>query len=376
MVRPIAIVVIVAVVILGGIFGWQVFMGRMMGKFMAAAASAPQTVSTYVARTLSWQSEARAVGNVRALHGADLAAQIAGVVDAIDFKSGERVRAGATLMRLRLNDDPAKLAQLQAQAKLAALTLARDRKQFAVQAVSQATLDADAANLGVARAAVAAQQALIAEKIVRAPFSGRLGIRLVDPGQYLAAGAPVVTLQATDPILVDFYLPQQTLAAIREGQQVTAAVDTYHGALFEGRIVAINSKVDAASRNVLVRASFQNHDGRLVPGMYANVTIHEGAPRSYVTVPETAITYNPYGATVFVVTKAGVDAKGKAKLIANQRFVKLGPTRGNQVAVLDGLAAGEIVVSAGQIKLHNGSPVAVDNSVVPSDSATPTPPNE
>lgn len=376
LIKPIVILSVVALVVIGGIFGFQLFVGRMMAKYMAAGATAPQLVSTYVAQETPWQRETQAVGNVRALHGADLAPQIAGVVDTVDFKSGDSVRAGATLLRLRLNDDPAKLEVLRAQAALAAVTYRRDRAQLAARAISQAVVDADLANLKAARAQVAAQRALIAEKIVRAPFAGRLGIREVDQGQYLAAGTTVVTLQAVDPILIDFYVPQQTLAILKKGQSVDASVDTYRGALFHGVIAAINSKVDNASRNVLVRATFHNKDGRLVPGMYANVTINEGASRPLVTVPQTAITYNPYGDTVFVIQRQGKDVNGKPKLVADQRFVKLGATRGDQVAVTEGLAAGETVVSSGQIKLHNGSIVVVNNSVQPSDSANPAPPNE
>ena len=376
LIKPLIILFAAAAVILGAILGFDLFKGRMIAKYMAAGAGAPQTVSTYVAQSLPWQSETRAVGDVRALHGADLAAQIAGVVDAVDFKSGDQVRTGAVLVKLRLNDDPAKLAQLRALAALAAVNYRRDREQLAAQAISQAVVDADRANLASARSQVAAQRALIEEKIIRAPFPGRLGIRQVDLGQYLAAGTTVVTLQALDPILIDFHVPQQTLAVLKKGQEVAATVDTYGSAQFAGRIVAINSKVDLASRNVLVRASFRNGDGRLVPGMYANVTIAEGAPRHLVTIPVAAITYNPYGDTVFIIERVGVDAHGKPKLVARQRFVKVGPTRGNQVAILDGVAAGETVVSAGQLKLHNETVVAINNAVLPDVSAHPTPPNE
>ncbi len=376
LVKPIAIVLAVALVVIGGIYGFHLFVGRKIAEFMAASANAPQTVSTFVAANLPWQNESHAVGNVRARQGADLAAQIAGIVGAIHFKSGDTARAGETLLTLRMNDDPAKLAQLEAAARLAAVNYRRDRRQLAAQAISRATVDADLAALQSARAQVAAQRALIAEKIVRAPFAGVLGIRQVDVGQYLAAGTTIVTLQSVDPILIDFFVPQQALAVIRRGQTVEATVDTYPGRRFRGRIVAINSKVDGASRNVQVRASLPNRDGRLVPGMYANVTVDDGAPHRFVTIPLTAITYNPYGDTVFVVEHAGADAHGKPRLVARQRFVKIGPTRGNQVAVLSGLRAGDTVVSAGQLKLHNGSAITVNNSVMPSDSPNPSPPNE
>ncbi len=207
-------------------------------------------------------------------------------------------------MRLKPNDDFAKLQQLEAAAELAAQTYQRDQEQFAAQAISQATLDTDVSTLKSARAQVAAQQALIEEKIVKAPFAGRLGIRQVDLGQYLSAGTPIVTLQALDPILIDFYLPQQALEQIKIGEAVGATIDTYPGIRFSGVIESINSKVDTASRNVQVRASFHNADRRLVPGMFATVAVDAGAAASQITLPQAAITYNPYGNTVYVVNTA------------------------------------------------------------------------
>jgi membrane fusion protein, multidrug efflux system len=376
MIKPLVIMLIVIAVVLGGIFAWQSFIGGMMKKGMAAAATAPQTVSTIVAKTTRWQAITQAVGSLRAVRGADLAAQAAGVVDQINIESGTEVPAGTILLRLKPNDDPAKLAQLEAQAALAEQTYKRDQEQFAAQAVSQATLDTDVAALKSARAQVAAQQALIEEKIVRAPFAGRLGIRLVDVGQYLGAGTAVVTLQELDPILIDFYVPQQALAHLKVGQAVSATVDTYPGASFRGAVASINSKVDAASRNVQVRASFRNTDRRLLPGMYATVEIDSAEASDQLTVPQTAITYNAYGNTVFLVQQNGVDDKGKPKSVATQSFVELGATRGDQVAVLSGIKPGDVVVTAGQIKLRTGSPVAVNNSVLPADEINPAAPNE
>lgn len=374
--KPFLVVVISMGVLLGAIFGFQAFKGKMIGKFMAQSAAAPQTVATVAVRPSNWQTQLQASGTLRAVRGADLSAQATGVVDEIKFDSGNDVQAGAVLLRLRLNDDGAKLAQLQASAELAGQTLKRDQEQFEAQAVSQATIDTDTSSLKSARAQVVAQQALIEEKTVRAPFAGKLGIRQVDLGQFLSAGTTIVTLQALDPILIDFYLPQQALATVKLGQKVSAAIDTYPGTGFEGRIESINSKVDATSRNVQVRASFKNADHRLVPGMYANVSINYGESESHQTVPSAAITYNPYGDTVYVVEDGGRDADGKKKLIAQQRFVKLGPTRGDQVAVLSGVKEGEIIVVGGQIKLRNGINVVIDNSVKPTETATPTPPNE
>jgi len=376
MVKPLVILILTVALVMGGIFAWQLFMGKMTQKYMGAMATAPQTVSTTIAAASSWQSRTQALGTLRAVRGADLAAQASGVVDKIHIESGAEVAAGAVLLALKPNDDPAKLAQLQAQAELASITLKRDQEQLEAQAVSQATVDTDASNLKAARAQVSAQQALIEEKVVRAPFAGRLGIRLVDEGQYLAAGTTVVTLQALDPIFIDFYVPQQALARLKVKQPVSATVDAYPGVAFTGNIASINSKVDAASRNVQVRASFANADRRLIPGMYANVDIDDGEPYTLVTLPQSAITYNPYGNTVYLVQKKGTDDKGKPILSVLQRFVKLGDTRGDQVAVKSGVAVGDEVVTGGQMKLRNGSPVVIDNTIVPNNDANPTPPNE
>jgi len=376
MIKPLAILLIAAAVILGGIFGWHVFMGKMMAKYMSGAATAPQTVATGVAAATSWQAQTRAVGSVRAVRGADLASQASGIVDEISFESGSEVPAGAVLLKLRPYDDPAKLAQLQAAAVLAEQTYKRDQEQFAAQAISQQVLDSDVSTLKSAQAQVTAQQALIDEKTIKAPFAGKLGIRQIDEGQYLTAGTTVVTLQALDPIYIDFYVPQQDLAQLKSGETVAATLDAYPGTRFSGTISSINSKVDGASRNVHVRASFPNADHRLVPGMYANIDIDKGDPATHITLPQAAITYNPYGDTVFLVKQNGVDDKGKPKATVEQTFVTLGATRGDQVAVLSGVAAGDVVVTAGQMKLRNGSPVVVNNSVTPANDASPTPPNE
>ncbi len=376
MIKPLIIMLLIVAVLLGAIAFWHAFVGKMIKQGMAKAFSAPAAVATATATMQSWQLHTQGVGSLRAVRGADLAAQASGVVDQISFESGNEVPKGAVLLRLRPNDDPAKLAQLEATAKLAEQTLKRDQEQLAAQAISQATVDTDVANLATAQAQVAQQEALIEEKTVRAPFAGRLGIRQIDEGQYLSAGTTVVTLQALDPIFIDFYLPQQELASLKPGQPVTASVDAYPGVNFTGVIASINSKVDASSRNVQVRASFPNADRRLVPGMYATVEIANGPAQSLLTLPQSAISYNPYGDVVYVVQKQGVDAHGQAQLVVQQRFVKLGPTRGDQVAVESGLSDGDVVVTAGQMKLHNGSQVVVNNSVTPTDNPAPNPPNQ
>lgn len=357
------------------VFGFGVFRSIMIAKFLAGFANQVQTVATITAAPSSWQPELRSVGSVTAVNGAQISAELPGIVDSIHFQSGMDVPAGALLVTLRANNDPAVLAQLQAAAALAKVTYERDVKQLQAKAVAQAQVDTDRANLAAAQAQVQGEEALIAEKTIRAPFAGRLGIRQVDPGQYLTAGAPIVTLQQLNPVYVDFYLPQQALAQVSTGQTVEVAVDAYPGQVFAGKISAIDAAVDTASRNVHVRAVLENDKLQLRPGMFATVKILVGAPHDYITLPQTAITYNPYGDTVFVVNHE-TSAAGKDELTAHEVFVTTGDTRGDQVAVTGGLKPGDVVVTAGQLKLRNGSVVAINNTVQPPNDPNPNPSND
>ena len=354
------------------IFGFEAFRSVMINRFMATLSNPPQTVSTVEATTSDWQPQLAAVGSLRAVNGADLSLEVSGVVASLNFNSGDDVAAGATLMQLRDDDDVAHLHSLEASAALAQITFDRDQKQVKINAISQSQFDTDAANLKNAQALVAEQQAVVDKKTLVAPFAGHLGIRQVDIGQYLNAGTVIVTLQALDPIFVDFYMPQQALDQIAVGQDITAAVDTYPGATFAGKIAAINPKIDANSRNVQIRAQLANPDHKLMPGMYATVNIAVGQTQSFVTLPQTTVTYNPYGSTVFLVQQSKAE-NGQDQLIAHQTFITTGQTRGDQVAVTKGVNAGDTVVSAGQLKLRNGSRLIVNNSVQPSNDANPAP---
>jgi membrane fusion protein (multidrug efflux system) len=373
MIKRMVIMLVAVAIVFGGIFGFQVFKGAMIRKFITAASNPPQTISAAKANYSQWQTKIEAVGTLRAVKGADLSLEVSGVVESIAFNSGDDVQEGAPLLKLRTADDVARLQSLQAMAELNDITYERDQKQFKMQAVSQATLDTDAANLKNAQAQVAQQQAIIDKKFLRAPFAGHLGIRAVDLGQYLGPGTVIVTLQALDPIFVDFFVPQQAVDQVRLNQPVTVKIDAFKDQTFTGEISAINPKVDTGSRNVQIRATLQNADHKLIPGMYATVDITTGSPQNYVTLPQTAITYNPYGDTVFIVEAKGTDADGKPQLLARQSFVTIGPTRGDQVGVLKGVEEGDMIVTAGQIKLHNGSVVLIDNSVTPTADAAPVP---
>jgi membrane fusion protein, multidrug efflux system len=367
------VMLLVVGVVFGGIFGFKTFINGMIKNFMTHMPVPVQTVSATTATMDEWQPQIEAVGSLRAVNGADLSFELAGIVKDLRFNSGDDVAAGDILLTLRADDDIARLAALQATANLSEITYQRDQEQFKIKAVSQATLDTDAANLKNANAQVAQQQAVLDKKTLRAPFAGHLGVRAVDIGQYINAGTTVVTLQALDPIYADFFLPQQALTQLRIEQTVTIRVDTYPDQDFIGTVTAINPKVDSATRNVQVRATLKNSDRRLLPGMYATVSIAAGDKQRYVTLPQTAVTYNPYGETVYVVDDKGKDPQGKPQLIARQLFVTAGPKRGDQVAILSGVEQGQTVVTAGQMKLRNGSQLLIDNTIRPTADANPIP---
>jgi membrane fusion protein (multidrug efflux system) len=393
-----ALIVIALVVVIGGIKAWSVY--SMIQGFKAKGVPT-QTVSAIKAAVEQWRPTVDAIGSLRAVHGADLSAEVAGIVDEIRFQSGDEAKAGQVLATLRNADDVARLESLRANAALAESDYQRDKGQFEVHAISQAALDASAAKLKSINAQVAEQQALVNKKTIRAPFAGQLGIRSVDPGQYLAPGTKLVTLQQLDPIYVDFTLSQQALSQVSAGQPVHVHSDTYPDQTFAGQILAIDPKVDVDTRTVQVRATLKNPKHLLMPGMYADVTIDIGEPNAYITLPQAAIAFNPYGETVYVITtaaklKAEQDAKRKQSggiaveqdknsgapepegdaLVAKQIFVTVGPTRGDQIAILKGLQPGEQVVTSGQLKLKTGTAVRIDNSVQPRNDPNPRPTEE
>jgi membrane fusion protein (multidrug efflux system) len=375
LIRRMVIMLLSMGVLFGLVFGYGALRAFFIARFLAGFANQVQYVATVKAGISDWQPSLQSVGSITAINGASLSAEVGGIVDTLDFESGQDVEKGELLLTLRPNNDPAVLAQLQANAALAAINLARDQKQFAVSAVSQSQLDSDRATLAADQAQVAAQQATMAEKQVRAPFTGRLGIRQVDLGQYLSPGAEIVSLQQLNPVYVDFHMPQQALAQLQPGQKVAVDVDAYPNEPFTGTVTALDSEVDQNTRSIEVRATVDNAKLLLRPGMFASVNVNTGAPAQEVTLPQTAITYNSYGDTVYIVTQ-GKDANGKQALVANQVFVQLGATRGNQVAVTSGVKPGDEVVVAGQVKLRNGAVVAINNTLLPPDGSNPNPPNE
>ncbi|MEX3810778.1 efflux RND transporter periplasmic adaptor subunit [Paraburkholderia sp. BR13439] len=374
MTKRMVIMLICVGLLLAGLVGFNLFRAHMFAKFMAANTTPPATVSAVVVHYQSWQPQLAAVGSLRAVRGVDVTTEVAGLVRQVAFVSGQEAKAGQILVRLNDDSDVALLQSLQAAADLAQTVYERDRAQYDIKAIAKAQLDADAADLKGKKAQVAQQQALVDKKTIRAPFAGRLGITTINPGQYLNPGDTIVTLQAIDPIYADFSVPQQQLGQLAIGATVSVDTNAYSGRSFTGKIQSMSPKVDSATRNVQIEASVDNRERKLLPGMYANVKIDSGAEERHLTLPQTAITYNPYGATVFIV-KPGTqpNAQGKTLPVAQQVFVTPGPTRGDQVAILKGVDDGTQVVTSGQLKLKNGTPLIIDNRVQPSDSPNPTP---
>ena len=339
----------------------------------------PQTVTTAVISTQEWQPQFLSVGTLTAVHGVDLSSEIAGQVRKVNFKSGQNVKTGEVLVQLNSDAEKSQLVSLQAISELSAITLKRDQTQLLTQNISQAQVDADMADLKSKTAQVAQQQALIEKKTIRAPFAGRLGISTTNPGQYLNPGEKIVTLQAIDPIYVDFYLPQRQVGALSIGQVVNVQSDAAADKIFHGQITAISPKVDTATRNVQVQATIANPKHLLLPGMFANAMVDAGDKKHYLTLPLTAITYNPYGSTVFIVKPAATEGTGNTTAQhdpvyqVQQAFVVTGETRGDQVAIMSGLQEGQVVVTSGQIKLKNGALIAVDNTVQPANNPNPAP---
>ncbi len=372
MAKRMIIMLAVVGVLFGGVLGYKIFQGRMMKKY-ASMKLPPATVTAITAEYQPWQPQIRAVGTLRAVLGVDVTCEISGLVRSLHFKSGDEVRKGQLLVELNADADRAQLESLKVAADLAQTNNNRDKKQFEVQAVSQATLDADAADLKSKRAQVDQQQALVDKKTINAPFAGKLGISTVNPGQYLNPGDKIVTLQSLDSLYVDFYVPQQELSHIAIGQAVIVNTDTYPGRTFSGKITTIDPKVDPETRNFQAEALISNSRRVLLPGMFASIEVQSGAVQRYLTLPQTAVVYNPYGDTIFIVEEGSKGPGNKPLLTVKQSFVSVGEKRGDQVTILTGLKEGEMVVTSGQLKIRNGSPVVIDNKVQPSNDAAPKP---
>lgn len=378
--RMILMLAVVAVVltILGTVKYQQVQAEIAAG---AAFQQPPEAVTTIVAQQERWPTTLSAIGTVTAVNGVTVAADLPGIVERIAFESGRPVRQGDLLVKLDTRQEEAQLEAAEAQRDLARLQLERIEGLRAKGVTSQAELDDARAAFTQADARVGEIEATIARKTIRAPFSGILGIRQVNLGQYLSGGAPIVPLQSLEPIYVDFSVPQQQVARLRTGTEVSVTPDDLpagqglapHRRMM-GRVSAVDSVVDPSTRNVQIRATFDNPDAILKPGMFVEARITLGEGSSAVTLPASAISYAPYGDSVFVVEEMeGPD--GDPYRGVRQQFVKLGGSRGDQVAVLSGIEPGEEVVTSGVFKLRNGAAVLVNNEVQPGNDPAPRPEN-
>jgi membrane fusion protein, multidrug efflux system len=353
-----------------------------MGKEMAKAGPPPETVGTAVAQTQVWEGTLSAVGSITAAKGVVLSNDAPGIVSRIDFESGAAVRQGQTLVDLDTSVERAQLASSRAKMDLATLTVNRSRALVKSNTISQSQADADESQLKTTTTDANALAAQIDRKTVRAPFSGRLGIREINLGQYLNSGTRITVLEAIDTVYVDFTLPQQRLGDIKIGMPVRVTIEGAEGAPRDGTIAAIDSEVDSTTRTMKVRAAVPNKDETLRPGMFANVSVVLPDQGSLVTVPATSLVHASYGDSVFVVENKKDDtgatvstANAAAAKVARQQFVRVGTSRGDFVSIVDGVQAGQDIVSAGAFKLRNGSAVTVNNEVKLDPQLSPHPDN-
>jgi len=360
--------------LLGLIFAFNQFKTFMIKHFISSMGLPPATVSTKVIAAEPWQPKLTSVGNIRAFRGVDLSTEIGGLVLTVPIKSGIDVKEGDLLIKLNDASDVAQLNSLRAMADLAKVINERDKQQLAIQAISKNVFDTSTADAKSKQAQVEAQIALVAKKNLKAPFSGRIGIVSINPGQFVNPGDKLLTLQTLDPIFVDFNLPQSNAEQIQVGQEIVVTTDAFKDASFTGKITAVSPKVDTNTRNIQVEAQIANPDKKVLPGMFANVNIKLGDEVKLLTLPQTAVTYNPYGSTVFIAKPTGKkDKQGNPALEAQQVFVTTGAARGDQVSILKGLDEGATVVTSGQLKIKNGTPLIINNKVQPSNSPDPKP---
>lgn len=349
-------------ILFGCIFIYKVFITLLI-KHSIANASHVTPVSVMQIDYSTWQPQLTASGSLRAIKGVNVTTELAGMVTKIYFRPGSMVKEGNILVQLNADAEIGQLQSLTAQSALAKITYDRDAKQYAVRAISKQTLDADLQNWKSLQGQVEQQIATVNKKTIRAPFSGHLGVSNVNPGQYLNTGDTIVSLQALNPIWADFYVPQQSLNQLKVGKMVNVTTDSFPGKIYKGNITTINPAIDTTTRNVEVEATVFNLTNELAPGMFATMRIDTGKPERTLTLPQTAITYNPYGNIVYLVKPDGKDKKEKPLFKVIQAFVQTGETRGDQIQILKGLKKGDTVVTSGMLKLKNNSQVTINNAI-------------
>ncbi len=380
-----AVIIVALVVLVGGLVavkGTQIGSLIKMGKEMEKSGPPPETVATASSKEDEWESTLRAVGTIAPVKGVSLSNDAAGVVSAIRFDSGAVVKQGDVLVELDSNVERAQIASAEARRELAQLNAGRSRALVASDSIPKAQLDTDEALVKSSQSDLGALQAQIARKVVRAPFSGKLGIRAINVGQYLAPGTTISSLEAMESVYVDFALPQQNVGDVVVGTKIRVSLEGDAGAGLEGVVTAVDPALDAATRSLRVRASVGNQDDKLRPGMFANVSVVLPQQKHLVSVPSPAIVHASYGDSLFIVEDkkdaSGTTVKGpdgKPSRIARQQFVRTGTRRGDFVAIVDGVKPGQEIVVGGAFKLRNGAGVVVNNEVVPESKLAPTPAN-
>jgi len=356
--------------IIAGIKVWQIMTLVSSGKSMVPP---PTTVTSAKVEQADWQPMLTAVGSITPVQGATISAELPGMVSEIAFESGRPVKKGDVLLKLDASAEQAQLRSAEADAELAKADFDRARDLAARKVISQSELDAAASRFSQRKAAVDNMQSVINKKEIRAPFDGIAGIRAVNPGQMVNAGATLVTLQALDKVFADFALPQQQLNEVKPGLPVKVSTDAIAGREFEGTLTAVNSAIDPVTRNVSLQATFDNADHALRAGMFARVKVLLPQKNSTLYIPATAVSYAPFGNSVYVIEKKQDEKTKKDALILRQQFIRTGEARGDFVAVTDGLKVGDEIVSTGVFKLRNGMDVAIDNTLAPKPEEAPKP---
>ena len=363
-------VLLVVVGVVGGVKALQI--GKLIAHGKEDGGPPPEAVSTAPVTREKWDRSVESVGSLRAVQGADLSTEESGVVTKIYFENGAEVKEGDLLLELDTDTEQANLRSAVAEQDLARTVYERTRRLRSNNTVPQSDLDAAESQLRKMSALVEQLKATIRKKQINAPFSGRLGIREVNLGQFVNNGDKIVSLQSLDPIYVDFLLPQQLIAALQSGQQLQVITDVYPGDVFEGILTAVNAEIDPVTRNIRLQGTLPNPGGRLRPGMFGRVLLSLGEADEVTSIPATAVISATYGDSVFVIEdETGED--GSARSVAKQRFIRTGRAQGDFIAVTEGLQPGETVVSAGAFKLRNGSPVTVNNELAPQPQLQPQP---
>ena len=372
--KKIVIGVVIVLAVTGALAGVKVMQIRKLMAGAKAYVTPPESISTAVAREASWQDTLDAIGTIAAVQGVDVTTEIAGTISEIAFESGAVVSKGDLLVRLDTSSEEAQLRAVESQVELNRLNAERMRTLRAANTVSVSDLDTAEATLKQSQATADAIRATIAKKTIRAPFDGKLGIRMVNLGQYLDTGKPIVSLQSLSPVYADFSLPQQDLQQLKAGLEVKLTTDAYPGAEFTGTLTAINPDLDESTRSVRIQATLDNSDQKLRPGMFARIQALLPTKQKVLAIPAPSILSAPYGQSVFVVESPGATNGAASGLVVQQRFIRTGAARGDFVSVTTGLKSGERVASAGLFKLHNGTPVVENNQIVPVAAESPLPP--